>query len=136
MLYNLSSAIDRSRAERRFIQLCKEQVVIELRKKAKRSLNQNRYLHLILGWFGMELGYTLSEVKQIYKEQNSLIYFYEKNGKMFIRSSADLDTGEMTKSIEKFRNYSSMEAKVYLPEPREKLFLEEIEIELSKNNYI
>ena len=136
MLYNLSSAIDRSRAERRFIQLCKEQVVIELRKKAKRSLNQNSYLHLILGWFGMELGYTLSEVKQIYKEQNSLIYFYEKNGKMFIRSSADLDTGEMTMSIEKFRNYSSMEAGVYLPEPREKEFLQEIEVEMSKQVFL
>lgn len=136
MMYDLSSAIDRSRAERRFIQLCKEQVVIELRKKVKRSLNQNSYLHLILGWFGIELGYTLNEAKTIYKEQNSLIYFYEKTGKMFIRSSADLDTGEMTRSIEKFRNYSSMEAGVYLPEPNEQQFLQEIELEMSKNNYI
>ncbi len=42
-----------------------EKCRVELRKiREKRTLSQNNYLHLILGWFGLEIGYTLQEVKQ------------------------------------------------------------------------
>ena len=128
--------IDRQRAEKRFAELLEERTKIVLTKKVRRTLNQNNYLHLILGWFACETGYTLVEAKQIYKEQNRDIFRYEKNGYDFMKSSAELTTVEMTYAIERFRNYSSAEAGIYLPAPNEDKFLEEIELELSRNFYV
>src|SRR3972149_3300739 len=110
MLYNLDLEIDRQRAQKRFAELLNVRTKIVLQKRVKRSLNQNSYLYLILGWFACETGYTALEAKQIYKKINEQIYQYEKKGSRFMRSSADLTTVEMTHTIEKFRNYSSAEA--------------------------
>ena len=136
MIYDLSKQIDVQRSEKRFKALKEEQTIITLTKKMKRTLNQNNYLHLILVWFAIELGYSLTEAKKIYKDLSTEIYHYEKNGRPFVRSSKDLDTFEMTMTIERFRNYSSREGGVYLPEPHEKEFLQEIEIEMSRNEHI
>ena len=136
MIYHLDKEIDRKRAQKRFDELMDERTKIVLTKKAKRTLRQNRYLHLILGWFAIETGYTRIESKKIYKDQSPEIYEYEKSGQKFIRSSADLSSTEKTKTIETFRNYSSAEAGVYLPEANEKHFLDEIEREISRNYYI
>ncbi|MEG0188851.1 MAG: hypothetical protein RR447_10895 [Algoriella sp.] len=43
---------------------------------------------------------------------------------------------ERQKAIEKFRDYSSVEAGIYLPSPDEKDFLLQIEIELKNNQII
>lgn len=51
----------------------------------------------------------------------------------YSRSSADLDTGEMTMAIERFRDWASQEAGIYLPEPHETEMLEQIEIEIKKH---
>lgn len=136
MLYDLSKEIDLQRADKRFKQLSEQRTVIELKKKVKRSTSQNSYLHLILGWFAIETGYTLSEAKLLYKNLSNEIYWYRKRNESFYRSSADLTTKEMTESIEKFRNWSSATAKVYLPEPSDLNFLQEIEIEMSKHKYL
>lgn len=136
MLFDLSKHIDVERAQRRFDQLINEKTIINLTKKAKRTLAQNAYLHLILGWFAMELGYTTDETKQIYKRVNKDIYEYEKNCIPFIRESSDLSTEEMALSIDRWRNYSADKAGVYLPEANEEKFLSEIEIEMSKNKHV
>ena len=136
MIYDLSLQIDRSRAEKRFVQLMGEAVKIELKKKVKRSLNQNSYLHVIIGFFALETGYTRVEAKQIYKEQTPQVYEYKKDDKKFIRSSAELSTSEMSITINRFRDYSSSEAGVYLPSADEKEFLEECEREIQRNKYI
>ena len=136
MIYDLKLAIDRGRAEKRFVQLMGEAVKIELKKKVKRSLNQNSYLHVIIGFFALETGYTRVEAKQIYKECTPQVYEYKKDGKKFIRSSAELSTSEMSITINRFRDYSSSEAGVYLPSADEKEFLEECEREIQRNKYI
>ncbi len=136
MLYDLSKDTDLQRATKRFNDLLKERTVITLSKKVKRSTSQNSYLHLILGWFAIETGYTLAEAKQMYKEISSDIYCYIKKHNSFYRSSADLTTDEMTHSIEAFRNYSSSQADLYLPEPSDLAFLTEIEIEMSKSKFL
>jgi hypothetical protein len=51
-----------------------------------------------------------------------------------LRSSRDVDSAEMTTAIERFRNWSSQEAGVYLPSPDEREFLREIEMEIYRNN--
>ncbi len=132
MIYDLSKQIDAERAKKRFNALLEEQTVVTLTKKVKRSLRQNGYLHLILGWFAMETGYTLSEAKDIYKRCSKDIFFYKKNEHDFIRSTADLSSSDMTVSIAYFRVYSDRIAEIYLPEPNEEKFLQEIEIEMQR----
>ena len=136
MLYDLNKNIDVERFKRRSEQLLKEGVVVELKKKVKRSTSQNSYIHLLIGYFSLETGYDLIESKKIYKNCSPDVYEYEKKDRKFIRSSADLTTEEMAISIDRFRNYSSKEAGIYLPEAGEHLFLEEIEYAVSRNKYI
>ena len=43
--------------------------------------------------------------------------------KTYLRSTKELDTAEMTTAIERFRNWASCEAEIYLPAPNEEQFL-------------
>ena len=104
-------------------------------KKELRSLRQNRYLHLILSWFALEYGETAEYIKQeIFKKQvNKEIFISEyanrQTGEMRTswKSTKDLDTGQLTTAIDRFRNYASKEAGIYLPEPTDMIYLREIE---------
>jgi len=133
MLYNLHSPIDREKFGRKVLRVLEDKSVIELKVKTNRTRSQNNYLHLILTWFAMESGYTLAESKQIYKSLNGDIFFYIRPPEpmTFMRSTTDLDTAEMTETIEKFRNYSAKEADIYLPAPNERDYLQEIEVRAS-----
>lgn len=143
MIYNTSNLVERQKAITRIKKLLDNRAIVEIvEKKPTRTIKQNRYLHLILGFFASETGYTLEEVKQeIFKKIVNPALFYEGEiGELVSiqrwRSTADLDTLEMTQAIEKFRDYSSAEAGIYLPSPDEKDFLLQIEIELKNNQTI
>jgi hypothetical protein len=103
---------------------------------------QNRYLHLLFEWFAVETGYTAEEVKQdIFKKivNTSLFCDGEAEGKLKgvkikrWRSTASLSISEMTLAIERFRNYASIEAGIYLPEPNNLVMITELEREISKH---
>lgn len=138
MIYDLSRKLEKERFKRRCNQLYEAGEVVELTaKKPKRTLPQNAYLHLILGWFAIETGNTLDFVKQEYFKRyiNPDIFVRETTAKhigkvQVLRSSRDVDTAEMTTAIDRFRNWSSAEAKIYLPSPNEADFLQEIEKEM------
>lgn len=139
MIFNTSIESQANQAIERFNWLLKNEKTIELKeKKQKRSISQNSYLHLILSWFGLHFGYTLEEVKRhIFKEAVNPDLFYkgEKEGIVNIsewRSTADLDTGEMTLAIDRFRDFSAQHG-CYLPEPKDLNALNHIENELKKN---
>lgn len=143
MIYQTNNEFDKQRAVTRFKKLLQKGAIIELtEKKPKRTIQQNRYLHLILAWFGYETGYTLDEVKQeIFKKIVNPNIFYEGEVGDLVsiqrwRSSADLDTAELTTAIENFRDYSSREAGIYLPEPSDLTALNHLEIELKNNQII
>lgn len=109
-----------------------------LEKKKKRTYNQNNYLHLILSWFSLELGYELEYTKQVIFKQfvNPEIFKHvfvsEKTGEEieYFRSTSDLKTDEMSAAIERFRTYSEIKANIYLPTPKDTIYLEEIENQL------
>ncbi len=84
----------------------------------KRTPKQNRYMHSIITLFGIELGYTIEEAKTILKRECAFMR-YKKNGQWFLRSTADLDTKEMTDFIEWIRNFASREHGIYLPSSEE-----------------
>ena len=87
--------------------------ILELTEKRARSLQANKYLHLMLSKFALEYGYTLDEVKtHFYKVTvNPDIYIRERVDKFsgeiykYVRSSAELTSDEMSKSIEAFREF-------------------------------
>ena len=139
MLYDLRNPFERDRFKRRCNALYQKQGIVDLSEKTKRSSQSNRYLHLILSYLAMETGNTLDYVKEVFYKRtaNKELFLREKEdeilGKVeYLRSSADLSKEEMTLSIDRFRDWSSQTAGVYLPAANEQEFLASIEYELSK----
>jgi len=144
MIYNSSNQLQTKQAMEKLKYFISKGKTFELKAKhPKRSISQNSYLHLILTWFGIETGYTMEEVKQeIFKKHVNSTLFYdgEFEGKIQgfkierWRSTANLDTEEMTLAINRFRNFSSQELGIYLPEPKELALLQDLENEISKHS--
>lgn len=135
MKYNLISDLEVAKAFGYLTDLAAKHSIVEIKKiSPKRSLNQNSYLHLIIGAFGQHFGYTLEEAKQIYKELSPGIYKYEKKGRTFWKSSADLTKEEMAKSIDKFMQ-ASAEQDYPLPLATDQGWLQEISNAIEQSNY-
>lgn len=139
MLYDLRNPLDRERFKRRCNALYQKQGIVDLSEKTQRSIQQNRYAHLIMSYLAMETGNTLDYVKEVFYKRtaNKELFLREKEdeilGKVeYLRSSADLSKEEMTLSIDRFRDWSSQTAGIYLPAANEQEFLASIEYELSK----
>jgi len=98
--------------------------------KAPRTKQQNAYLWLLLRAWGAHFGYTTEEAETLYKELNADLYIHEEDIKgvrvRCIRHTYELDTKEMTDSIERFRNWSASNG-LYLPEPNETLRMAALE---------
>jgi hypothetical protein len=141
MIYNLSSPLDKANFLLRAKKLAESGKIVELtEKKPRRSLPQNRYLHVLLAYFGTQTGNTLEWVKQQYYKKlvNPDLFIREKEDKYLgkikvLRSSADLDTSEFSLSIERFRNWASQEAGIYLPSADEYIIIQQMEIEIERN---
>lgn len=140
MLYDLSNPLQNESFGVKAEALRKKGCIVELtEKKPQRTANQNRYLHSILAYFGLEVGETAEYVKRYYFKLlcNKDTFVVEKEDKFHgkiqvLRSSADLDTAEMTVCIERFRNWASGEG-VYIPSSEEHLLVQQMEIEISRN---
>jgi hypothetical protein len=142
MLYNSENPVDVQNAITKLKYFIDKKVIFELtEKRKKRSYSQNNYQHLLFSWFALQTGYTAEEVKQeIYKKiVNSNIFYEGEFGELVKierwRSTSDLDTSETTTAINRFRDYSSKEAGIYLPEPDDLILLQEIEIQISKTKH-
>jgi len=140
--YNGSKPIDQQRAIAKIQFLIKNGRVFELtEKKRTRSISQNSYLHLILSIYALEMGETLKYTKEytFKKEVNRDIFFRErinvKTGEIRDewRSTASLDTKEMTICIDRFRHHSAKDLGLYLPEPHDLSLIDEMKIEVENN---
>jgi hypothetical protein len=141
MVYDTSNPLDKANFLLRAKKLAESGKIVELtEKKPRRSLPQNKYLHVLLAYFGTQTGNTLEWVKQQYYKKlvNPDLFIREKEDKYLgkikvLRSSADLDTSEFSLSVEKFRNWASQEAGIYLPSADEYIIIQQMEIEIEKN---
>jgi hypothetical protein len=103
-----------------------------LEPKPIRSNRQNRYLHSIIALYAIETGYTLEEMKTVLKRECGFMV-YEKNGVKFLKSSAGMDTKEMTDWIDWIRHSAGMNS-IYLPSADEfHTDYDEIEKTIEKN---
>ena len=139
MLYDLKNPLDRERFKRRCNALFTKQGIVELSEKTKRSNQSNKYLHLIIGYLALETGNSLEYAKEVFYKRtaNKEIFLREKEDEIlgrveYVRSSATLSQEEFTLSIDRFRDWSSQTAGIYLPAPNEEQFLASIEYELSR----
>lgn len=142
MLYDLSTEIGKSRFNKRVGDLVIKGAMVDLtEKKPLITVPQNNYLHLLLGYFALETGNTLEYVKETYFKRtcNTEIFVAEREDDILkrkvkiLRSSSSLDTSETTLAIQRFRDWSSSEVGIYLPEPNEDKFLNEIRVEMDRN---
>ncbi|QUB68627.1 hypothetical protein J5A68_02665 [Prevotella melaninogenica] len=141
MIYNLSSPLDKANFLLRAKKLAESGVIVDLtEKKPRRSLPQNKYLHIILAYFGAQTGNTLEWVKQQYYKKlvNPDLFIREKEDKYLgrikvLRSSADLDTSEFSLSIERFRNWAAQEVGIYIPSADEAILIPQMEIEIERS---
>lgn len=141
MIYNTSNPLDKANFLLRAKKLAESGKIVELtEKKPRRSLPQNKYLHVILAYFGTQTGNTLEWVKQQYYKKlvNPDLFIREKEDKYLgkikvLRSSADLDTAEMSLSIERFRNWAAQEAGIYIPSADEAILIQQMEIEIERS---
>ena len=141
MIYDTSNPLDNANFLLRAKKLAEIGKIVELtEKKPRRSLPQNKYLHVILAYFGTQTGNTLEWVKQQYYKKlvNPDLFIREKEDKYLgkikvLRSSADLDTSEFSLSIERFRNWAAQEASIYIPSSDEAILIQQMEIEIERN---
>lgn len=97
-------------------------------------------MHVLFGFFAAEYGETMDYIKQemfkkiVNPEIFKTEYANKVTGEVRVawRSTSDLDTGELTIAIDRFRDYASKEAGIYLPEPNEEDFLKSCEIEIER----
>lgn len=141
MIYELSNEFDLEKFLDKVKNLVDSKKTVELKtKNPKRSLRQNSYLHLILGWFACNYGCSAEEAKLDFFKRKCNKEIFEKersNSKgqriRYLISTSELDSGQMTLAIERFRNWSASEAELYLPDPSDLRYLQYVEKEIEKN---
>lgn len=127
MIYNLSNPYEREKLIAWVERMIEKGEVIEAKRKdVSRTIKQNSYLHLIISYFATQYGCGADEAKiDFYKRRcnRDLFERWRRNRRgdpvPCLRSSADLTKEEMTLSIDRFRNWSSSVAGIYLPSPED-----------------
>ena len=139
MIYNPNIPANVKMAQTRLKWLIEKGKTFSLKEvKKRRSIPQNSYLHLLFSWFAYEYGETPGYVKQVIFKQIVNVdifrseYVNEKTGEVRQdwKSTADLNTKELSTAIDNFRDYSVKEAGIYLPEPSDMVAIQDMENEL------
>lgn len=141
MKYDGSNPLHVQQARAKFEKLIKERKMFELtEKKPQRSIQANKYLHVCLAYFGCQIGETMEYVKRNYYKIlcNKDTFVREREDKFlgkikYLRSSAELDSAEISLTIERFRNFASSEAGVYIPSADEERLIQLMEIDIEQN---
>jgi hypothetical protein len=136
--FKLRDPLELERAADYLAKLAGRESTVDIKRVTyKRSLSQNAYYHLMLSYFGTQVGHTLQEVKWLIRELQSDLYKVEhptiagvKTYKS--RSSADFNSAEMTTSIDRFREWAS-EQGIDIPAPSEQHMLAYMDDTVSSN---
>ena len=140
MRYDFNNPLHITDARLKLERLIERKAVVELTEKRQRTLSQNAYLHVLLAYLAMRTGNTLDYVKRNYYKIhcNPELFIVEKDDVVLhrrvkiLRSSADLTKEQMSLSIDRLRNWSQIEAEIYLPTAEEGQFLRELEMQIEQ----
>ena len=141
MRFDGQNPLHAQQARQKLEKLIRDGKIFDLtEKKPQRTRPQNSYLHLCLAYFACETGNTLEWVKREYYKKlvNPVTFIRERDdlylGRVkYLRSSADLDTDEMSLTLDRFRNWASSQAGIYIPAPDDLRLMELAEIEIERN---
>lgn len=142
MRYILKNELSINQAKSKLEYHIKKGSTIEIiEKRKKKSVSHNAYAHLLFGWFALSYGETTEYVKQeIFKKVvNPDLFKTERINKVTgevrqaWKSFADLDNKQTSIAIDRFRNWSSKNAGIYLPEPSDLVAINEIENQINQN---
>lgn len=108
MIYDLSKKSDLETVKFKLNKYAKDGKVIELKLKTKKkTILQNKYVHVLINLFGIEFGYTKEEAKILLKREFGDFMIYTKDKDKFLTSIADLKKDQLQVWIEWIRNYSA-----------------------------
>ena len=133
MIYDLGNNEDKNKAAYKFSKLVEDGKLIELtEKRKKRSIQQNKYLHVCLSLFAIAVGYNLNEAKTTLKRE-CLSMRYIKDGSIFLKRTRDLNTKELTDFIEFIIDFAGVQG-ISIPRSEEYITNQiEIDREISRN---
>ncbi len=121
MIYDLSKKADLETVRFKLNKYHSEGKVIELKLKTrKKTIRQNKYVHVIINLFGIEFGYTRSEAKTLLKREFGNFMIYEKGKDKFLLSLADITKDQLQVFIEWVINYAASND-LYIPSSEEYL---------------
>lgn len=141
MLYDGSNPLHAAQARARLERLVKDGKVFDLtEKKPPKTDNQMGYLHAIIRYYAAMYGCTEAEAKvDFFKTAANLDIFCpngekRRDGKPKLRSTKELDKGEMTLAIDRFRNWAAANEvfPLYLPAPDEERQIQLAELEAER----
>lgn len=120
MKLDLSNSLDLNKFTSYCTKLIEKKAKVDLKEtKGHRTIRQNKYLHVVLQLYSINYGCTLAETKTDLKRDFGL--FYEKNGRKYLISTADLNSKELTEFIDFIRTKSSKDLGAYIPTSEEYL---------------
>lgn len=142
MRYDLSNPLHREQLATRYRRLtAKQSGIIELREvRPARSLRQNNYLHTLIAYFALQVGERADDVKREYYKlaANRQLFAICETSRVTgepvtrLRSTTALTTDEMALSIDRFRNWASQVAGIYLPSASDMREVELMELEVER----
>ncbi len=131
MWYDLKNPLEVKSLSLRLERLAASGAMVEVVEKKPRSLKANAYLHAILSYMALQTGNTPEDVKNCYYKRvcNEDIFLRTKEDPIlggereYLRSTASLTSEEMAVSIDRFRNWCSSVAGIYIPSSDEHIAL-------------
>ena len=120
MKYNTKNKYEANQARTNLEYLISKEKLIELKEiRAKRSISQNSYLHVVITLYAVHFGATLNEAKTDLKRYCDFMT-YQKNSKSYLKETKGMNSKELTEFIEWIRNYSA-KGGCYIPTSEEYL---------------
>lgn len=142
MIYNLSDSLEREQFLARARFLSDRGASVELTEKKQRSLSQNAYLHAALGFFALQVGLPLQEVKEVYFKAtcNPTLFLRSRHDSIlgkdreYLRSTRELSQEELSEAIDRFLRWSSQTAGIYIPPSDEYIAVQRMQHEVQRNS--
>ena len=141
MMYNTKNPLEVQNLRLKIEKLIENQSMVEVVEKKAKTLQQLKYLHTILAYFGLQTGNTIDEVKTCYFKRivNKGLFVGKKHDDLlgtdreYLISTANITKEELYEAIERFRNWSSNVAGIYIPSSEEYIALLQIEHDIQNS---
>lgn len=131
-LYKAKDANSHKELGQKLKELPDGEYVVEIKKnRAIRSLNSNKYYHVILNIIAISTGHTHEELHEAMKIKfNCQVIFFPKGGSQIVgKTTSDLDSGEFSAYVNRVKQWALDEFGIVIPQANDIDYKRWIEIE-------